>query len=293
MMVVQLAPAVRSLLCGLGLILAPWAWAQTPGCEQANVNYRQALQAGVDDPASALPLLEEAVAMCPDSFHSWFLLGNAQRTVGRFHRAAAAYDKAVELADTPNNTSIAQAYQALAWHQDGRTCAASRVFESLVPRAGAIPPWLREPYEAFALDLERGGLDAESLTCALTVDKAARSLGVCPKVALRIPFAFDSAAIDASGQATVRALATALASLGGRFSLVGHTDARGAATYNQALSERRAVSVRDALEHLRPALVGRIDAGGEGESGLLALGLDEADHRLNRRVEVRVLCLET
>ena len=77
-----------------------------------------------------------------------------------------------------------------------------------------------------------------------------------------------------------------------RYRLVGHTDSRGSADYNQDLSERRAQSVQAFILMRQQSLYGSLEARGEGESRLLTPEDTEQAHALNRRVEVRVLCQE-
>jgi outer membrane protein OmpA-like peptidoglycan-associated protein len=67
----------------------------------------------------------------------------------------------------------------------------------------------------------------------------------------------------------------------------GHTDVRGDAAYNQALSERRAAAVRAWLVG-HGVDAARISATGAGESRPVRTGTTEADHRANRRVEIRI-----
>lgn len=72
-----------------------------------------------------------------------------------------------------------------------------------------------------------------------------------------------------------------------RIAIEGHTDTRGDAPYNQALSERRAGSVRGWLV-ARGIAAGRISTAGAGESRPVRTGNAEADHQANRRVEIRI-----
>lgn len=67
----------------------------------------------------------------------------------------------------------------------------------------------------------------------------------------------------------------------------GHTDDQGAAEYNQALSERRAVSVAQYLNSrgLDPR---RLLVVGFGESAPVAANANEAGRAQNRRVEIRI-----
>ncbi|MFM2417518.1 MAG: hypothetical protein RL385_2241 [Pseudomonadota bacterium] len=68
----------------------------------------------------------------------------------------------------------------------------------------------------------------------------------------------------------------------------GHADVRGHAQLNQVLSERRAITVREALirHGLDPAM---ITAEGFGATRPLAGGTSDTDHRTNRRVEFVVI----
>lgn len=69
-----------------------------------------------------------------------------------------------------------------------------------------------------------------------------------------------------------------------RLVLRGHTDDRGGTEYNVALGQKRAQSVRDALEILGvPA--SRIDAVSYGKERLADTGHSEQAHQRNRRVE--------
>lgn len=66
----------------------------------------------------------------------------------------------------------------------------------------------------------------------------------------------------------------------------GHTDSRGAAAYNEQLSERRAASVRQYLIDNYPIDGKRLVARGRGESMPVADNATEAGRAENRRVEV-------
>lgn len=94
----------------------------------------------------------------------------------------------------------------------------------------------------------------QAIVGALTPKPRTRGLVVQaappPTIDLAIPFDFDSADLSRDAVGQVRELGTALASpaLGPfTFELAGHTDARGTPGYNQALSQRRAETVKRAL----------------------------------------------
>ena len=104
---------------------------------------------------------------------------------------------------------------------------------------------------------------------------------------MQINFEYNSAEIAGSSAKTMATLAKALASpqLGGRrFTVVGHTDASGSASYNKALSDRRAAAVRRYL--IDSGIdADRLRAVGKGESDLLNSGDPNAAE--NRRVEIQ------
>lgn len=104
---------------------------------------------------------------------------------------------------------------------------------------------------------------------------------------MQINFEFNSDAISGSSERTMANLAKALASpqLENRnFTVVGHTDAKGSAAYNKALSDRRAAAVRRYLIDNGVA-ASRLRAVGKGESQLL--NSDDPDAGENRRVEIQ------
>ena len=69
--------------------------------------------------------------------------------------------------------------------------------------------------------------------------------------------------------------------------IVGHTDSRGSNEYNQALSERRAASVRSYLGN-RGVNTARLAAFGQGETAPVASNETAEGRQANRRVEMRI-----
>lgn len=104
---------------------------------------------------------------------------------------------------------------------------------------------------------------------------------------MQINFDYNSAAISGSSERTMATLAKALASPqleGRKFTVIGHTDAKGSDVYNKALSDRRAAAVRNYLMKNGVA-ASRLKAMGKGESQLL--NTDDPDAAENRRVEIQ------
>ncbi len=101
-------------------------------------------------------------------------------------------------------------------------------------------------------------------------------------------FDFDKADLKPAAEGKLNHLLTVVNSKpGSRIAIEGRTDVRGDAPYNQALSQRRAESVRTWLVAHGVAAV-RISATGAGESRPVQTGTTEADHQANRRVEIRI-----
>lgn len=103
-------------------------------------------------------------------------------------------------------------------------------------------------------------------------------------------FDFDKSVIRAEARPALVRLSEVLGAMPrARVAITGHTDAMGADAYNQALSERRAVSVRAWLV-ARGIAAGRLSAAGKGESMPVAPNAhpdgsdDPAGRQRNRRV---------
>ena len=110
-----------------------------------------------------------------------------------------------------------------------------------------------------------------------------------PAVSLMITFATGSARLTPQAEAVVASLARALAApelARSRFRIEGHTDTVGDPAMNQALSERRAATVRDALVQRYGIAAARLEAVGFGESTPLVRSGDERNEPRNRRVQV-------
>lgn len=110
-----------------------------------------------------------------------------------------------------------------------------------------------------------------------------------PAVSLMVTFPTASAALTPQAEALVGSLARALGSAdlaAYRFRIEGHTDTVGATAMNQALSERRAATVRDVLVARYGLAPARLEAVGLGETQLLVPTPDGRAEARNRRVQV-------
>jgi outer membrane protein OmpA-like peptidoglycan-associated protein len=107
------------------------------------------------------------------------------------------------------------------------------------------------------------------------------------KASLLITFATDSSELTVESQGLLDKLARALQSdtlAGFSFRVEGHSDARGDAAHNLALSQRRAESVAAYLEKAHGILPERLNAVGKGSSEPLNTARIDAPE--NRRVTI-------
>lgn len=108
-----------------------------------------------------------------------------------------------------------------------------------------------------------------------------------PSINIRILFDYDSAQIRSDSFADLNEIGDALlndALAGSKIMLNGHTDAAGARGYNQELSERRALSVKNYLVGKLFVSAKNLVVAGFGEDRLR--DPDDPNNGRNRRVEI-------
>ena len=112
----------------------------------------------------------------------------------------------------------------------------------------------------------------------------AKAVGSQPNVDLEVFFEFNSAEIKPDAEPSLRSLGEALKGASSDFLVAGHTDAKGKANYNQSLSERRAVAIRDYLMANYAIPADRLMAVGYGREQLK--NKDDPTAAENRRVQI-------
>ncbi len=251
-------------------------------------------QAGVAPSPERIDLLQQAWRACPDPKIGYDLglallaSGDLDQALERFVGArdsVAASGTASERLRPAIQARIAETY--LARGEIGRA-------EAEISFAADLPSGHKHPVvlavrRAIDTAPARQLMDAEQIGAAMATERLA---GVAPRVALFILFDYDQDRPNAEGERQVVELGKALAPLASdplRILLVGHTDSRGEADYNKALSLRRAEAVKELLKSRHPGLADKLETRGRGEERPRYPGESEENHRLNRRVEVRVL----
>lgn len=179
----------------------------------------------------------------------------------------------------PSRVVLAAALSLLATLAHGQTNygnqppAVDDIIRDLAPSNGAAPP---VPTRA----LRPGAAVSATSTAPPPTPRAA-------SISMQVNFDFNSDAISSSSEQTMNNLAQAMQApqLASRqFRIVGHTDAKGTADYNQRLSERRAASVKRALVR-NGVPAERLETDGRGKSDLL--NRDNPNAAENRRVEIQ------
>lgn len=135
--------------------------------------------------------------------------------------------------------------------------------------------------------LEKGPLQIK--TKPLTSSELKKALDETGKAIIYVNFEFDRADLRPDAKPVidqVYALLKADPELS--LSIEGHTDDRGPAAYNQALSERRAAAVRAALlaRGLGPDGEARLTSSGKGAASPIADNATDEGRAKNRRVEL-------
>jgi outer membrane protein OmpA-like peptidoglycan-associated protein len=159
----------------------------------------------------------------------------------------------------------------------------------------ALPQFL--PFEGVAL-VGEGGAGAGGVAAAgrsVGLEGALKELQaeVTPEeikidLSADVLFDFDKADLKPAAEEKLKHLLTVVnGKPGSKVAIEGHTDVRGEEGYNQALSQRRAESVRAWLV-AQGVAADRLTATGAGESRPVRSGTTEADHQANRRVEIRI-----
>lgn len=104
-----------------------------------------------------------------------------------------------------------------------------------------------------------------------------------------ITFAYDSTTVQPQFQRTLDQVASTLAEYDQTYvDVYGHTDSTGSDTYNNGLSERRAVAVADYLSG-RGVRQARIGTRGYGETQPVSDNDTDAGRAANRRVEIKIV----
>ncbi len=245
---------------------------------------RKAVEQG--DIPGKINQLKKISLECRDSYSYHYELGKLLAQLGEFKPAEQALRDAAAKAPDGNERALADALAQLGWifhAQDRKTEAVVSLRRSLELHPY---PKVQSLLKDIEWHLAQKPMSAVQIKKSLQVSK---SVDVEPHVNLRINFEFDRATLTKEGMAQAEYLGQALKDPvfeDMMFTLIGHTDLRGSAPYNQKLSERRSATVLDYLVRKCGVPVDRLKAIGRGKEEPLYYKNTEKDHFLNRRVEI-------
>ncbi len=145
------------------------------------------------------------------------------------------------------------------------------------------------PVAVAPIDSDKDGVFDPSDKCPATPSGFKVDADGCPlKATLHLNFATDSNKVDAVSAAKVTAFSTFMKeSPAYKASIVGHTDSTSSDKYNQKLSEKRAVMVKEMLVK-EGVSADRLTTSGKGESTPVASNKTKAGRAENRRIEVEL-----
>ncbi|UUL81560.1 OmpA family protein [Sphingomonas qomolangmaensis] len=137
--------------------------------------------------------------------------------------------------------------------------------------------------------MDRQERDLRASTAGTDIDVIRQGDDLILQMPSGITFAYDSASIQPQYRGTLDRVADVLSRYEQTYvDVYGHTDSTGSDSYNQGLSERRAVSVADYLTQ-RGVASARMATRGYGESQPIASNETEEGRAENRRVEVKLV----
>lgn len=196
---------------------------------------------------------------------------------------ADEYDKTVELGDAYAQIAIAQG-------ETGEALAAAESMRVDLDAAEAAASQcsadLAECRAAFASVEGNRTATLDLLSGAMRCTKTDRSDGAIVMTCPNLSFGFDTATLNAATDARLTALAVFLSmDSATRVDLIGHTDATGPESWNQALSVKRAETASTFLQN-EGVSSARITTSGQGESSPVASNDTRQGRAQNRRVDV-------
>jgi outer membrane protein OmpA-like peptidoglycan-associated protein len=247
------------------------------------------------NPQQVIELLKRSAQVCPN-FNALYMLGLMYTQQEEIESAMASFRQARTRAVSSKAEALALAREGELLARTGRLTRALKALE-LAKRfhPAPVPAWLEASLKDIRIKIHQSFIPAADIAHVFesgTQYSRDGRFAVRPALNLPVHFDYDRADLNSAGTRQVMELGRALADPAMQqwsFMLVGHTDRRGTMTYNQALSENRAATVKMELQRRFPSLTGRLETSGRGETELLYDGNSEEDHMLNRRVEVTLI----
>lgn len=269
-------------------------------CQQALSLYSSKVIQTAASPQLAVEKAKQIVDLCPHVADFQMVYANTLQKAGQYQQALSVWEKA-------DGWTYSKGISTQKQHDRRAEIALNRLEaqlqlqqrvdaqltldklkddyfnETMSPELAKFVPYYQQLRQQFNDQMMAQPLNSEELK---TFVKVKRTLSVeAPEISYQIAFDLNQSQPNAEGMNVLQQFAKSLAE--NHFQMiqvVGHTDQQGDDAYNLKLSQKRAESVIQLLEHTQPQLKGHLQAIGKGETELLAQGMTEQDHRLNRRV---------
>lgn len=258
-------------------------------CNQANIFFEKATTYKKDKQfKQAFNNFHQAALLCPN-FLVFYGQGQTLIKLNRYDEALDSFKKAREFTERSSKSEANALARIALIHTQKNALQKASIYIEQAYRINEenSPKWmlhLRRVIDRQSINIIAS---AEEINLALVSGK---SFGVKPKIQLNsITFKFNSTEFTAKGQRQVTELGKALIKGNQLALLIGHTDKKGDNAYNMGLSKSRADAVKKALVNYNSALNNVLRTEGKGEEELKYQGDDEADHQLNRRVEMQLM----
>lgn len=296
------------LFLSMSLLLTFCAHSSTTsiGCPEGKRYYDLGRKAGTEqDFDKATQWLNKSVQAC-ESYEAWHLMGAAYKKQRKLKLSLEAYENAVANANDGDKAAISLARYGQVLALNGQRFEALNMLDRAMENHSNPPSWMQNNARQLDHSLIDKPISGEAIKRSLASQEfgllsndspAGRNLRTInpSKTKIRIPinYIYNSVELDQLTSENVTRLGTVLASdsyTDRSFTLVGHTDVRGGWEYNLTLSQHRAEAARDELLENFPSLANRLVVKGSGEAKPKYSGdsIPEADHRLNRRLEIFV-----
>ena len=259
-----------------------------------------------DDATERLEVITRTIDLCP-TFLNHFERAVAYLELDKPEQALSSLQEAKSLLSEPDPTLFANLHGrfAEAYYKMGDRAKAMAHIDSAHEIMGKdVYPWINElrvqiydssTQTAWTADEIQNKLDinqSNTRSFYVTSGDTANPLNSTQNLDIQIHFEVNSAELDEAGVRQVQEIGNALEKYideGKTAQIVGHTDVRGTQEYNQRLSEQRAQSVVNQILSVHPNFKAHLLAVGKGESEPRFTENTEQAHKLNRRVEVRLV----
>ncbi len=236
-------------------------------------------------------LYKQVLTVCNPSFTLYYQQGLAFKEVENFSAALESFQNAQQASNTAESNYTEKTVAALGRQAEMQVILAQRAkgistlklaIKIAKDEQITIPDWLLSLQKQMDDTISEKPFNSKELRSLLN---ETRALGVEPTLDYQITFDFNTATMTSDGEALLSKVVESFQDIHSNVVVVGHTDTKGDATYNQNLSERRAVAIKKALVAKMPSLAKQLTTQGKGKTEPKYNGDTPDDDQRNRRVE--------